>query len=219
MWCRWERPVGPEHAGWRMGDEMNDDDINGLLDRLTRLPVANVGDAMERISAVDSAIRPMWRGARIVARAYTVLTRSGDNQGIHEAIDLAAPGEVLVINGFADVSRALVGELLAGRAKANRLSGFVVDGAVRDVDEIERLGVAVFARAVTPAGPYKMGPHRQQVPIALGGQCVLPGDVITADADGIVVVPFAQLATIVAAAEAIQANEVAKKAATAERLR
>jgi len=202
-----------------VGDQMSDDDVQDLLVRLARLPVANVGDAMERISAVDSAVRPMWRGARVVARAYTVLTRSGDNQGIHEAIDLAAPGEVLVVNGFADTSRALVGELLAGRAKANQLAGFVIDGAIRDVDEIESIGVAVFARAVTPAGPYKMGPHRQQVPIALGGQCVLPGDVITGDADGVVVIPFAQLAATVEAAEAIQSNEVVKKAVTAERLR
>ncbi|MBW4030002.1 MAG: methyltransferase [Acidobacteria bacterium] len=197
----------------------NDDEVKGLLERLARLPVANVGDAMDRISAVDSAIRPMWRGARVVARAYTVLTRSGDNQGIHEAIDRAASGEVLVSNGFADTSRALVGELLAGRAKASHLAGFVIDGAVRDVDEIERLGVPVFARAVTPAGPYKMGPHRQQVPIALGGQCVLPGDVIVADADGVVVIAFAQLATTVVAAEGIQSNEIAKKAASAERMR
>ena len=194
------------------------DEIEGLIERLGRLPVANVGDAMERISAVDSGIRPMWRGARVVARAYTVLTRSGDNQGIHEAIDLAAPGEVLVVNGFADTSRALVGELLAGRARANGLAGFVIDGAVRDVDEIESLGVAVFARAVTPAGPYKMGPHRQQVPVALGGQCVMPGDVVVGDADGLVVIPIAQLGETVLAAEQIQANEVAKKALTAQRM-
>jgi len=194
------------------------DEIEDLIERLGRLPVANVGDAMERISAVDSGIRPMWRGARVVARAYTVLTRSGDNQGIHEAIDLAAPGEVLVVNGFADTSRALVGELLAGRARANGLAGFVIDGAVRDVDEIESLGVAVFARAVTPAGPYKMGPHRQQVPVALGGQCVMPGDVVVGDADGLVVIPIAQLGETVLAAEQIQANEVAKKALTAQRM-
>ncbi len=202
-----------------MSEELSDRDVQGLLERLALLPVANVGDAMERISAVDSAIRPMWRGARVVARAYTVLTRSGDNQGIHEAIDRAAPGEVLVVNGFADTSRALVGELLAGRAKANRLAGFVIDGAIRDVDEIASLEVPAFARAVTPAGPYKMGPHRQQVPIALGGQCVHPGDVITGDADGLVVIPFAQLAATVEAAEAIQSNEVAKKGLTAAAMR
>jgi RraA family protein len=202
-----------------MGDvTLSEGEIEDLLSRLNRLPVANVGDAMDRISAVDSAIRPMWRGARLVARAYTVLTRSGDNQGIHEAIDLAAPGEVLVVNGFADASRALVGELLAGRALANGLAGFVIDGAIRDVDAIEELGLPVFARAVTPAGPYKMGPHRQQVPVALGGQCVHPGDVVIGDGDGVVVIPWAQLASTVLAAEAIQSHEVVKKAATAQRL-
>lgn len=191
-------------------------EIDNLLNRLWQLPVANVADAMDRISAVDSGIRQMWHGARIVARAYTVLTRSGDNQGIHEALDRAAPGEVLVVNGFGDPSRALIGELVAGRAKANRLAGFVIDGAIRDAEEIERLGVAVFARAVTPAGPYKMGPYLHQVPVALGGQCVLPGDVIVADADGVVVIPFRRLSDTVTAAEQIQANEVEKKAAISQ---
>ena len=199
-------------------NEMSNSEVDEFLARLALLPVANVGDAMDRISAVDSSIRPMWRGARVVARAYTVMTRSGDNQGVHEAVDLAAPGEVLVVNGFADESRALVGELLAGRAKANHLAGFVVDGAVRDVDAIEELGVPVFARAVTPAGPYKMGPHRQQVPIALGGQCVLPGDVVVGDAVGVVVIPIGQLRDTVEAAEKIAANEVVKRAATDARL-
>ncbi len=198
---------------------MSQGEIDQLLERLALLPVANVGDAMDRISAVHSGIRPMWRGARVVARAYTVVTRSGDNQGVHVAIDLAGPGEVLVVNGFADESRALVGELLAGRAKANHLAGFVIDGAIRDVDAIEQLGIPVFARAVTPAGPYKSGPHRQQVPIALGGQCVMPGDVVVGDADGVVIIPFGQLRATVDAAELIQANEVVKRAATEERLR
>jgi len=185
---------------------------------LTLLPVANVCDAMDRISAVDSAIRRMWRGARIVAQAYTVLTRSGDNQRIHEAIDLAVPGEALVVNGFADTSRALVGELLAGRAQANHLAGFVVDGAIRDVGEIEDLGIPVFARAVAPAGPYRLGPHRQQVPIAVGGQCVIPGDVVVGDADGVVIIPIGLLRDTVEAAEKIRANEVVKRAATDARI-
>ncbi len=197
---------------------MTKEEMADLMERLARLPVANVGDATDRLSAVDSRIRPMWTGARLVARAYTVMTRSGDNQGVHEAIDQAAPGEVIVINGFGDETRALVGELLAGRARANRLAGFVVDGAVRDVASIAELGVAVFARAVTPAGPYKMGPHRQQVPIALGGQCVMPGDVIVGDADGVVVVPIGHLREAVEGAERVLALEEDKRAVTAARM-
>lgn len=192
---------------------MSDDEkIEGLLRRLGALPAANVGDAMDRLSAVDSAIRPMWTGARLVARAYTVVTRSGDNQVIHEAVERAAAGEVLVVNGFSDTSRALIGELIAGRAKRNGLAGFVIDGAIRDVEAIEQLGIPVFARAVTPAGPYKFGPGLHQVPVAIGGQSVRPGDVIVGDADGIVVIPLESLARTVQAAEEIQANEIEKRA-------
>jgi RraA family protein len=142
-----------------------------------------------------------------------VLTRAGDNQIIHQAVDLAEPGEVLVVNGFADVSRALIGELIAGRAKMNGLAGFIIDGAIRDVEAIEGLQLPVFARAVTPAGPYKFGPGRLQIPVAIGGQCVAPRDVIVADGDGVVVIPIAELATTVAAAEKILDNEAHKRLA------
>jgi RraA family protein len=187
------------------------DEIQQLLERLALLPVANVGDAMDRISVMDSGIRPMWRGARLVAQAYTLLTRAGDNQVIHEAIDRARAGEALVVNGFGDVSRALIGELIAGRAKANGLAGFVIDGAIRDVEDIGELGLPVFARAVTPAGPYKFGPGLHQVPVALGGQCVMPGDVITGDADGVVVIPLGRLASTVDAAELVFESENLKR--------
>ena len=191
--------------------QLSEVEISALLERLESIPVANVGDAMDRISAMDSGIRPMWPGARIVARAYTILTRAGDNQAIHEALDQAKENEVLVVNGFADVSRALVGELIAGRAKMNSLGGFVIDGAIRDVQEIERLRIPVFARAVTPAGPFKFGPSRHQVPIAVGGQSVSPGDIVIGDSDGVVVIPLRELVSTVAAAEAIQANEREKR--------
>ena len=94
----------------------------------------------------------------------------------------------------------------------------MVDGAVRDVDAVEALGVPLFARAVTPAGPFKVGPHLQQVPVALGGQCVVPGDVIIGDADGVVVIPFARLRDAVESAEEIQVTEELKRATTLERL-
>jgi len=189
------------------------DDVDALLERLRTLPAANVGDAMQRLSAVDSGIRPVWSGARLVAPAFTILTRSGDNLAIHEALALAQPGDVVVVNGFGDVTRALVGELVAGRALARGLAGFVIDGAVRDVAAIKELGLPVFARAVTPAGPYKMGPFRHQVPIALGGQCVLPGDIVVGDDDGVVVIARSQLGTVVAGAEEIRDVETGKRRA------
>lgn len=192
-----------------MDDSVLDDD---LLARYQSLPAANIGDAMERLGAMDSAIRPMFPGARIAAPAYTILTRAGDNKAIHDALVVAPRGHVLVVNGFGDTSRALIGELLAARAKAAGLAGFVIDGAVRDVAELEAIGVATFARAVTPAGPYKFGPARHQVPIACGGLCVQPGDLIVADADGVVVVPRAEAPDVLVVAEAIFANETEVKA-------
>ena len=137
------------------------------------------------------------------------------NLGIHEGLARARTGEVLVVHGFANPSRALIGELIAGRAHDSGLAGFVSDGAIRDVAAIEELGLPVFARAVTPAGPFKMGPYRHQVPVTIGGQCVLPGDVIVADADGVVVIPFTDLSATVAAAEDIHDIEIGKRLALA----
>lgn len=183
-----------------------------LRARLAALPTANIADAMDRLNVMES-IRPMWPGARLVARAFTILTRSGDNACIHEALEVASPGEALVVNGFGDESRALIGELIAGRAKAVGLTGFVIDGAVRDVDDLGRLEVPTFARAVTPAGPYKHGPGKLQVPIAVGRVCVCPGDVVVGDSDGVVVVPYGDAEDVLRRAEEIFQNETVKRAA------
>ena len=84
------------------------------------------------------------------------------------------------------MSRALIGDLIGIRAKALGVGGFVIDGAVRDADAMAELELPVFARAVTPAGPYKHGPGRLQQPVAIAGVVVLPGDILVADADGVV---------------------------------
>ena len=183
-----------------------------LLARLGRLPVANVGDAMDRLGIADSAIQAVWPGARIAGSAYTVWTRAGDNLHLHSAIDLAAPGDVIVVNGGGDTSRALIGELMGTRAKVRGLGGFVIDGAVRDAADLGEIGMPVFARAVTPAGPYKNGPGRLLVPVALGGVCVSPGDIVLGDGDGVAVVPLAQAADVADRAEEIHRTETAKRA-------
>lgn len=185
---------------------------DGLVRRFAELPVANVADAMERLHVCDSAIQAMWTGARVCGRAYTVLTRTGDNAFIHAALPEIAEGEVMVVAGGADTSRALIGELIAGRAAVRGVGGFVIDGAVRDADAIQVLGMPVFARAVTPAGPYKNGPGQLQVPVAIGGVVVRPGDLVLGDADGVAVVHVERAEEIATAAEAIHANEIVKLA-------
>jgi regulator of RNase E activity RraA len=182
-----------------------------MLSRLAQLPTANVADAMDRLGVLDSRIKPVWAGATVVGPAYTVWTRAGDNKVVHEALGLAQPGDVIVVNGQGDESRALIGELMTERAKASGIAGFVIDGAVRDAKTIGAIGLPVFARAVTPAGPYKYGPGHLGRTVAVGGVAVAPGDVVVADADGVIIVPRAEAMQILAAAEAKHADEAARR--------
>lgn len=181
------------------------------LERLASIPSANVGDAQERIGVMHGEIRALWRGARVVGPAFTCWTREGDNLGLHAAIADAQPGDVIVVNGQGYSGRALMGELMAGRAKAKGIAGFVIDGFIRDLPDFETLGVPVFGRGSCPAGPYKHGPYRLQVPVAVGGVAVMPGDVIVADDDGVTVIEAARLAEITEAAAAVNADEAVRR--------
>ncbi|POX37322.1 transferase [Streptomyces sp. Ru73] len=176
------------------------------------LPTANIGDATERLGLLDSGISALWPGARAVGRALTVWTRAGDNHALHEAVKVAQPGDILVVNGEGDVSRALVGELIAERARARGVVGMVLDGAARDVDVLAEMGFPVWARAVTPAGPYKFGPGRVGVPVAVGGVVCRPGDLVAGDGDGVAVVPAERAATVLAAAREVEAEEARRRA-------
>ncbi|MEU7830022.1 MULTISPECIES: methyltransferase [unclassified Nonomuraea] len=184
-----------------------------VLNRLAALPTANIGDAMDRLGILDSRIRPVWPGARVAGRAFTIWTRSGDNALIHQALEVVGAGDVIVVNGGGDESRALIGELIGQRAKNSGVAGFVIDGAVRDAEGLGEMGMPVFARAVTPAGPYKNGPGHLGRTIAVGGVAVAPGDLILGDADGVVVVPLAEAERVAQAAEAVFSLEEGKRAA------
>lgn len=182
-----------------------------LVRRLAQLPAANIGDAVDRLGVADSAIQAIWPGATLAGPAFTVWTRPGDNQGIHEALKLVQPGDVIVVAGGADVSRALLGELIGERSINLGVAGFALDGAARDAEALAEIGMPVFARTTTPAGPYKQGPFRLGTPIAFGGVPVLPGDIIIGDSDGLVVIPREQAATVADAAEAVFADEAERR--------
>lgn len=178
-----------------------------LLDRFRQVPVAAVGDALERLWVLEGDIRAMWPGATCTGPALPVYTRAGDNLAVHRALDIAQPGDVLVVNGQGDTTRALLGGLIARRARMRGLAGIVVDGAVRDVDEIESSGLPVFARASTPAGPYKNGPAEVGLPVACGGVVCSPGDIVCGDADGVAIVPQARAARVADAVADILRHE------------
>jgi regulator of RNase E activity RraA len=184
-----------------------------IVDRLANLPAANIGDAMDRLGVADSAIQAVWSGAKLAGPAFPVWTRPGDNKGIHAALQLARPGDVIVVAGGADESRALLGELIGERAINLGVAGFALDGAARDAEALGEIGMPVFARATSPAGPYKDGPFRLGTAVAFGGVPVLPGDIIIGDSDGVVVIPREQAAAVAEAAEAVFADETSRRQA------
>lgn len=183
---------------------------DGEWSRWSRVPTANIGDAQERFG-IAAGLHAVWRGARLAGPAFTVWTRPGDNLFIHQALDRASPGDVIVVNGHGDLSRALIGDLIGLRAKAVGVAGFVIDGAVRDADALAECEMPVFARGVSPAGPYKHGPGRLGQPVAIGGIVVMPGDVVAADADGVVVVRRQDADRVLAEAERIEESERDKR--------
>jgi RraA family protein len=176
--------------------------------RLGEVPAANVGDALQRMTVMDGGIR-LFAGRAMLGNALTVDVRSGDNLAIHRALDEAQPGDVLVVNGHGDITRALIGDLIGEIMVNGGVAGAVVDGAVRDVQALSEMGLAVYARAVTPAGPFKDGPGAIGAPVAVGGVVVAAGDVLVGDSDGVVVVPRHRVQEVVDAVDGIGAKEEA----------
>lgn len=178
-----------------------------VLDRFRQHSVANLGDALDRLNIVDGGIAPVWHGARAVGTALPVLSVAGDNKAVIAALDHIRPGDIVVINAFGYEGRAVIGDNLAQRFDVYGAVGAVVDGYVRDGAIIEKLGVPVFARGLTPAGPFKNGPGTIGDPVAIGGVVVNPGDIVAADADGVIVIPPHRAEEALAAVEAIVARE------------
>ncbi len=176
-----------------------------LIDSFTGVPVPNIGDAMNRTAAISSAIRPM-NHTRLQGSAYTVRAQAGDNLLIYYAIDNAKPGDVIVVDGNGFTERALIGGIMSEFAKAKGIAGIVIDGAVRDPRDLEGMDFPVFARAISPNGPYKNGPGEINVPVNIGGKIVKPGDILIGDEDGLVVIDPKNALEI-----SIKAHEVMKK--------
>jgi regulator of RNase E activity RraA len=182
-----------------------------LVARFRDLPVANVSDVMSRITAGGPRLRPMHAGGVMAGPAFTVKTRPGDNLMIHKALAIAAPGDVIVVDAGRDLTNALIGELMLAQMIKRGLGGIVINGAIRDSAAIRAQSFPVFAAGVTHRGPYKDGPGEINVPIALDGMVIEPGDLILGDDDGLLCVPFAE-------AEAIHVAAAQKSAAEARQM-
>jgi RraA family protein len=165
---------------------------------LEPLPTADVSDAAATRIAMGARIRPLWPGARLAGPAFTVRTPPGQFAAVREAVDRAASGDVIVVDAGGEVECALWGDRMSRLAQSRGVAGFVVDGAVRDVAEIERLGFPVFGITSVPTSPGRETAGEVGVPIVCGGVEVRPGDVVYGDADGVVVVPQALHRAVVA---------------------
>lgn len=161
-----------------------------------------LADVAGRRGGMDGRIRAMTPMTRFAGPAVTVEVRPGDNLLIHAAMTLVRPGDVLVIDGKGDLSSALIGSIMINACRRLGVSGIVVDGAVRDVEELAAIGVPVFAVGSNPNGPTKACPGRINAPIACGGVAVQPGDLIVADADGVTVIEREAAASLLALAAA-----------------
>ena len=184
-----------------------------IVARFRELPVANISDSMSRMTAGGAALRPMHRGGVLAGPAFTVKTRPGDNLMVHKALDIAEPGDVIVVDGGGDLTNSLIGELMVAHAEARHLGGIVIHGAIRDYDTLHAGDFPVFAGGVTHRGPYKDGPGEINVPIAIQGMVIAPGDLIVGDGDGIVCVPFDVTAEVLKATEAKHQTEIKQLAA------
>lgn len=172
-----------------------------LVERARRYPAAVLCDVQGRRGALHARIRALNPKMIVCGPAFTVEVRPGDNLMVHLALALAAPGDVIVVDGKADQTCALVGDLMVTQAQAARLGGFVVDAACRDWNEIASRDFPVFACGANPCGPTKGLAGRLGLPVSVGGTSVSPGDLVVGDADGVVVIPRPQVEAVVAAAE------------------
>jgi RraA family protein len=188
----------------------------GLVDEARALPVANISDCMARLTGTGALLR-FHRDATMAGPAFTVRVRPGDNLLVHKALDMAQPGDVVVVDAGGDVTNALIGELMVTHARVRGIAGIVIDGAIRDRDELLQINFPVFARAVSHRGPYKDGPGEIGFAISLDGMVVEPGDLIVGDGDGVLAVPRSGVAGVLERARAKQQAEAAQMRRTLDR--
>lgn len=181
-----------------------------IVEKFRGLPSSNINDEMNRLFCMHSYMRllnPATANPSMVGTAITVKAPIGDNLFFHQALDMAQPGDIIVVDGATGNNRSLAGEIMMRFAQNKGIAGIVVDGCLRDLDGIENLTMPVYAAGVTPQGPWKFGPGEVNTPISCGGQVVFPGDIIVGDRDGIVVVRRQDAAEVAEIAIAKKASE------------
>lgn len=162
-----------------------------IIAKYREVPAAVIGDCMHRIQAGGAALRPMHAGGGVLAGpAYTVKTRPGDNLFVHKAIDLAQPGDIIVVDAGGALDNAIVGEMMLTHAETRGIGGVIIYGAIRDSGHVRNHTFPVFAAGITLRGPFQSGPGHVNCPISIASMVIEPGDLLIGDDDGLICVPF-----------------------------
>ena len=187
-----------------------------LIEAFRSVPTAHASDCLGRnIGAMGLRAYHGSLALTMCGPALTLRVRPGDNLMVHKAIAMAQPGDVIVIDGAGDLTQAVIGGLIRTTAIQRKLGGFVIDGAIRDVAEWAEGVIPIYARGHVHRGPTKDGPGMINIPIACAGMAVSPGDLVLGDADGVIVVPAADVADLLPAVRAHAKKEEAIRAMNA----
>jgi 4-hydroxy-4-methyl-2-oxoglutarate aldolase len=178
---------------------------------LAQLGVATVHEAAGRTGIVDMPLKQVVPGSRVAGPARIALCAAGDNSMVHAVIAHASPGDVLVLTSVEPAPVALVGELLATQAQGRGVAGILVDGAVRDLDELAEIGLPIWARYVRAQGATKGEIGKLDVPVTIGGAEIRPGDLVVLDCDGAMALPKERVDEVTPLALARAENERAMR--------
>ena len=181
------------------------------VDKLRQLGVATIHEAMGRIGLMNRHMNPVGPGQQAAGRALTVLAQPGDNWMIHAALDVAEPGDLMVLGCTTENYDGMFGDLLMESCIALGVVGFVCDAGVRDSKDLRDRGFPVWSSAIYAKGTVKETLGAVNVPIVCAGASVVAGDVVVGDDDGVVVVPLKDVDWVIEKSEARIADEAIKR--------
>ena len=187
---------------------MNESEIN----ELARHGVATVYEAAGRSGLIDIPLIQLIAGSKVAGRACTVRCGQGDNLMVHAAMDQVQPGEILVLTMPEPAPFALVGELLATQAQVRQVAGILIDASIRDVEELQALGLPIWTRWIRVRGATKTHVGAINEPVVVGGTSIAPGDLVVLDADGAVAIAEARASAVLEASRVRTHSETALRA-------